>query len=280
MFDAGDSGIDNGANVSKTVVPNAAHRTGGLVTDYSLDIAPLTLSAGTYWLSIVGNLTLPSPHPDDFPADPNKHLDPTWSWVTADRGDNLAYQFDQRFDPFEPGFRLTSGCPGRCDTTFTLLGIPPSSGVPGDYDGNSILSAVDLDILAGAIRDGSTDTAFDLDDDGNISNSDFDFWLSDLFGTLVGDADLNHQVDIEDFLDLSRGFGQAGGWGNGDFNGDGTVLFNDFVDFARNFGLSHPSSVSAQNVVSHVVPEPSRWLQFATMVLVFPFMRIVKRIRK
>ena len=275
LFDAGDSGIDNGTEVSKMIVPNTSHRTGGVITDYELEFDPVSLSAGTYWLSVVGNQTLPSPHPDDFPADPNKHFDPTWSWVTANSGDNLAYQFDQRFDPFEPGFRLTSSCPGRCDTTFTLLGDPPASGIPGDYDGNSILTAVDLDILAEGIRDGSQNEIFDTNIDGTVSHADFDFWVAELFGTLLGDANLNREVEIEDFLSLSRRFSQPGGWQSGDFNGDGVILFDDFVLFARNYGLSRNMDTAFA-----AVPEPSGLKLLISFAFFVPIVRFVKRIGK
>ena len=63
---------------------------------------------------------------------------------------------------------------------------------------------------------------------------------------LLGDSNLDGEVNFLDFLVLAEHFGQAGGWAEGDFNGDGELDFLDFLDLANNFGESAPA-----------VPEPT-----------------------
>jgi len=59
-----------------------------------------------------------------------------------------------------------------------------------------------------------------------------------------GDADLDGDVDLDDFSILKRHFGIGGTWGEGDFDGDSDVDLDDFAILKTNFGL-------------HAVPEPA-----------------------
>lgn len=276
ILDAGTTGNDDGTQVSTSVVPGVTQSSGGAIVDYHATIPTLELSAGTYWLSIVGDQVFASPHPDDAPGDPNSHLDPTWAWVTANSGDNLAYQFDARFDPFEPGYRLQGTCPGRCDTTFSLLTTidDSGSGITGDFNDDGLLTDLDIDLLTSEIRNPTGNNEFDLTNDGSVNSGDLDFWVGDIFGTLAGDANLDRVVDFGDFLLLADRFGDFNGWANGDFDGDGKTLFADFVLLAGNFGLNSsaqgepPFQESA--VVAASVPEPSSQLYvlFVLFVLI------------
>ena len=55
---------------------------------------------------------------------------------------------------------------------------------------------------------------------------------------LPGDIDLDGSVDFEDFLDFSANFGlQDATWEDGDFDGDGLVGFNDFLLISSYFGV-------------------------------------------
>ncbi|MFW6154252.1 MAG: CARDB domain-containing protein [Planctomycetota bacterium] len=57
-----------------------------------------------------------------------------------------------------------------------------------------------------------------------------------------GDADLDGDVDLDDFVILKTHFGDTGaGWGDGDFDGNGTVDLDDFVILKRNFGTAAPA---------------------------------------
>jgi len=63
-----------------------------------------------------------------------------------------------------------------------------------------------------------------------------------------GDVDGDGQVLFDDFLTLASNFGLEAGWTGGDFTGDGSVQFPDFLLQSENFG----GTVSAA-----AVPEPS-----------------------
>jgi hypothetical protein len=56
--------------------------------------------------------------------------------------------------------------------------------------------------------------------------------------TRYGDANLDGQVNLQDFNRLAANFGTGGAWSEGDFNYDGTVNLQDFNRLAANFGLS------------------------------------------
>ena len=81
---------------------------------------------------------------------------------------------------------------------------------------------------------------------------------------LPGDADRSGEVDLEDYLTLSRNFGQEGDWSMGDFTFDGTVEFDDFLRLSAFFGQTVETS-------SFAVPEPAGfgimpWLLLAAMI--------------
>ena len=68
----------------------------------------------------------------------------------------------------------------------------------------------------------------------------------------AGDADLNAEVNLNDFTILASNFGLASNWLGGEFNGNGLVDLNDFTLLATNFGTSSATIVGRSSV-----PEPS-----------------------
>jgi hypothetical protein len=80
--------------------------------------------------------------------------------------------------------------------------------------------------------------------------------------TLLGDSDLDGQVNVADLANLSGNFGQTSGmyWINGDFDYNGNVNVADLADLAGNFGASLSSSGSvvsnARPASASAVPEP------------------------
>ena len=61
--------------------------------------------------------------------------------------------------------------------------------------------------------------------------------------TIGGDANLDGQVDLQDFGILKDSFGGPGGWDHGDFNSDGTIDLQDFGILKDNFGAGGLASV-------------------------------------
>ncbi len=103
----------------------------------------------------------------------------------------------------------------------------------GDYDGNRILDAVDLDVLSEAIRSGKTDTQFDLNRDGSVDDGDRSTWVVDLKMTYFGDANLDGEFSSSDLVSVfavgKYESGEDAGWSEGDWNGDGLFGSSDFV---------------------------------------------------
>ena len=124
----------------------------------------------------------------------------------------------------------------------------------GDYDGNSILDAVDLDVLSEAIRSGKTDTQFDLNRDGSVNDGDRSTWVVDLKMTYFGDANLDGEFSSSDLVSVftvgKYETGEDAGWSEGDWNGDGLFGSSDFVAAFADSGYEKGRRNPA-------VPEPS-----------------------
>ena len=144
-----------------------------------------------------------------------------------------------------------------------------------DFNSDTLCDDVDIDLLAAAVRNGTSDSKFNVDGlgDPNIpDDADFDYYITDdsMLSTGFGDADLNQQVNFTDFVSLSTNFGSTGaGWAQGNFNLDDTTNFMDFVALANNSGSDLSSGVSAQETV----PEP------ASLVLLFLTVGLVAKRR-
>jgi hypothetical protein len=142
---------------------------------------------------------------------------------------------------------------GGLDIPRSIAFVPTSLsvGLVGDFDDSGTLDAADIDILSGRVHAATYDAAFDLTNDNMLNDADRLMWIEELAGTLVGDADLNRNVEFADFLALAQRFNAAGGWADGDFDGNGEVQFGDFLALSQNFGLSSSMEMAAS------VPEPS-----------------------
>ncbi|QDU70468.1 PEP-CTERM sorting domain-containing protein [Mucisphaera calidilacus] len=127
------------------------------------------------------------------------------------------------------------------DTALVAGEIPV--GVPGDFNGDSVVDAADIDILLTDLGD----PALDLDGDSDSDQDDVAFLLGDILGTAAGDANLDQAVDLLDLSALAANFNVSGvGWASGNFNGDAIVNLLDLSTLADNFGFSAPA-----------IPEPT-----------------------
>ena len=120
-----------------------------------------------------------------------------------------------------------------------------------------MFDAKDINDMTGAI--GSNRAEFDLDGDGLVTSADRDTLITDVFGTLQGDTDLDGDIDFGDFLVLSDNFGsEGGGWESGDYDGNGITEFADFLALSTNF--------TGFQAAAYSVPEPKSSL-FALVAL-------------
>ncbi|WP_428388316.1 dockerin type I domain-containing protein [Mucisphaera sp.] len=125
--------------------------------------------------------------------------------------------------------------------------------VPGDLDLNAFLDIRDLELLATLISETSLDPAFDLDTDGDTDADDIAYWVEVLFGSSLGDANLDFTVDLIDLSMLAANFGATDAtWSQGDFNADGNVDLIDLSLLASSFGTTAAAPAT--------IPEPAAGL--------------------
>ncbi len=116
--------------------------------------------------------------------------------------------------------------------------------------------ANDADLLAMAIRENSTEDAFDLNNDGAVTHADRTHWIHEIQQTYFGDANLDGEFDSGDFVQVF----QAGTyettseatWSEGDWNGDGVFDSGDFVIAFEDGGYERGPRTDPV-----AVPEPS-----------------------
>jgi hypothetical protein len=125
---------------------------------------------------------------------------------------------------------INDGRGGRVLETIRLSAVEP---IVGDFSQDGTLDAVDLDILAMAIRQQRDEKFYDLDSDGIVDNSDHRFWVTDIKKTWLGDSNLDGVFDSSDLVAIfqankfERDVDAA--WAEGDWNGDGRFTTADLV---------------------------------------------------
>ena len=98
--------------------------------------------------------------------------------------------------------------------------------------------------------DCNLDGAVTLGDANCTPDAELDAFLAGLNPPLLrGDANGDGNVNVSDFLTLSRNFNQAAQYTDGDFNKSGTVDVSDFLVLSRNFNKTATTAAA--------VPEPS-----------------------
>lgn len=141
--------------------------------------------------------------------------------------------------------------------TLSVLG-----GTAGDYDGNGVLDANDIELLSQAVRDGNTDSIYDLNGDSVVNGDDRLTWINDLANTYVGDSDLNGVFDSGDLVFVfSKGeyednVASNSTWADGDWDGNGDFDSADFVIAFSAGGYDQPPKAAT----AASVPEPTTGL--------------------
>jgi hypothetical protein len=132
------------------------------------------------------------------------------------------------------------------------------SAMPGDFDGNGVLNAADIDALTAEVIAMTNDPAFDLNQDGRVDQADRQMWVVDLRKTWFGDSNLEGEFNSSDLVQVfSRGEYEdtiAGNstWADGDWNGDADFNSSDLVTAFSDGGFELGPRPEAM-----AVPEPS-----------------------
>ena len=148
--------------------------------------------------------------------------------------------------------------PRAADNLPTLSGVTlerVSIAIAGDFNGDGLLDAADIDALTAAVVAGTNESLYDVNEDQVVDQADRAVWVANLRKTYVGDANLDGSFDSTDFVSVFVAglyeTGQAAGWGAGDWDGDGLFDSSDFVAAFVDGGYE----VGPKQVLA--VPEPS-----------------------
>lgn len=155
---------------------------------------------------------------------------------------------------FDSFFSVT-GQLGQDDYTLTWS----VTNVVGDYDGDDLLTANDIDLLTAEVIAGTNNPDFDLNGDGSVNVADRAAWVTGAANTFFGDANLDGEFNSADFIQVFAA-GEyedeiAGNstWAEGDWDGSGDFDSGDFVAaFAGGAYEQGPNAPAA-----NAVPEPS-----------------------
>ena len=95
---------------------------------------------------------------------------------------------------------------------------------------------------------------FDLNRDGQVTSSDFEYLVEQVMGTRFGDVDLDGDVDVNDLTMARIGFTGAqvagGRWSSGDNDGDGDVDTRDIVRALIHFSPSGGALLESSEVTN------------------------------
>jgi hypothetical protein len=139
-----------------------------------------------------------------------------------------------------------------------ILAVTSGGVVVGDFNGNGVLDAADINDLTGQSAGGLNNAAYDLNSDALVNAQDVDVWISTLFNSWMGDANLDGEFSSSDLVDvLAAGTYEVdvdSVWTTGDFNGDGRTNSSDLV--AALAGGGYEAGPRAAVAVANV-PEPT-----------------------
>ncbi len=148
------------------------------------------------------------------------------------------------------------------------LTIPVPSDVLGDFNGDGLLTAIDIDLLTQEVILGNHPPKYDLDNDGLVDQEDRRVWVEDVKYTYFGDANLDLQFDTADFvLVLGAGkyeTGQTATWEDGDWDGNGVFGTGDLVIALAGGGYEEGTRPAIP-----AVPEPSTCVLLAIGLLAY-----------
>lgn len=162
---------------------------------------------------------------------------------------------------------LAQPFPGLIDELAIYAEILPPDRIEAHYlagIGELVDPEITIDTLQAAIRAGTNDPAFDVNQDGVVNLSDQDQFVEETLNTWTGDANLDGQFNSTDFVavftageyddnnpnDPSTILNST--WAEGDWNADGEFDSSDFVKAFQSGGYE-----AGPRAAVAAVPEPA-----------------------
>jgi hypothetical protein len=157
----------------------------------------------------------------------------------------------------------------------TTVDLVSEARLPGDFNGDEVVDATDIDLLYDQIAASYTPSdvfdIYDLNIDGAVNtgtDSDIEVLVETILMSKLGDANLDGYIGIEDQNAVLSHWNQTGvGYAEGDINGDNFVGMTDLNYILSNWGWGTPPSVGAS------IPEPTA----LTVAAVASFGLLVRR---
>ncbi len=119
------------------------------------------------------------------------------------------------------------GTAGATNPEYTLNVTGPVN-LPGDFNGDGLVDAADVELICAAITGGSTDSQFDLNADGSVNAADGEELVVNIMGFSLADGNFDGVVDVSDFNIFNSHRFQSGCYTEGDYNFDGNIDVSDF----------------------------------------------------
>ena len=156
---------------------------------------------------------------------------------------------------------ITSVFLGNAEFTFEGLLLATAfvgPAIPGDFNEDQVLDVQDIDALTEVVILSTNEKKYDLNADDLVNQQDRQIWVKDLRNTWFGDADLNLEFNSSDMVQVfvagKYETGEAAGWAQGDWNGNGVFESGDMVVAFVDGGYEQ-----GQRVEAVAVPEPGVW---------------------
>ena len=147
---------------------------------------------------------------------------------------------------FATGFRVAS-----------IASLP----IRGDFNEDGQLNAPDINDLTLQSASRTHPSQYDLTNDGLVNDADVTFWAHELFGTWIGDANLDGEFNTGDLVDVFKegvyedAIPLNADWTKGDWDGDGDFITTDLVTAFFDGGYEQGSRDAA-----NAVPEPASFV--------------------
>jgi len=126
----------------------------------------------------------------------------------------------------------------------------------GDFNGNGVLDAADIDDLTSKSASMTNPIEYDLNNDTFVDSADVQLWVRDLFYSWIGDANLDGVFDSFDLIEVLAASTYEkevpAVWTTGDFDGNGRFASNDLIDALADAGYEQGPRMDVA-----AVPEPS-----------------------